>query len=494
MPELAGLSAEAIARAVAAGELSASEVVAAALERTAATEGLIGAYLRIDERGALERAADLDRRRARGEALGPLAGVPVALKDNLAMAGEPLTCGSRILEGYVSPFTATAVERLLDAGAVPLGKTNLDEFAMGSSCENSALGVTRNPWNPEMVPGGSSGGSAAAVAAGGVPLALGSDTGGSVRQPAALCGVVGLEAELRPGLALGPGRVRFVARPDRPAGPLDAGRSARAGRRSPASIRRDATSAETPVDDYLTGIEEGLEGVRIGVLAEIDSRRFQPDSRRVWESALARLAGLGAELVEVSVPGIEAAIAVYYVIATCEASANLARFDGVRYGRRAAGAESLADLYVRSRSEGFGREVERRIMLGTFALSSGYYEAYYGQARAVLEGLRRQLAAAFERVDLIATPTAPTGAFALGEKVDDPLAMYLSDVFTTPANLAGLPGIAIPSGLDARGLPLSLQLVGRPFDEALLLRAARAFERDLDWRAAPAIRGGAQPA
>ena len=493
MPELDGLSAEAIAGAVAAGELSASEVVAAALERTAATEGLIGAYLRIDERGALERAADLDRRRARGEALGPLAGVPVALKDNLAMAGEPLTCGSRILEGYVSPFTATAVERLLDAGAVPLGKTNLDEFAMGSSCENSALGVTRNPWNPEMVPGGSSGGSAAAVAAGGVALALGSDTGGSVRQPAALCGVVGLKPSY--GRVSRWGLVAFASSLDQ-IGPL--ARSTRDAALALGVVAgvdcRDATSAETPVDDYLTGIEEGLEGVRIGVLAEIDSSRFQPDSRQVWEAALARLAGLGAELVEVSVPGIEAAIAVYYVVATCEASANLARYDGVRFGRRAAGAKSLADLYVRSRSEGFGREVERRIMLGTFALSAGYYEAYYGQARAVLEGLRRQLASAFERVDLIATPTAPTGAFALGEKVDDPLAMYLSDVFTTPANLAGLPGIAIPSGLDARGLPLSLQLVGRPFDEALLLRAARAFERDLDWQAVPAIRGGAQPA
>jgi aspartyl-tRNA(Asn)/glutamyl-tRNA(Gln) amidotransferase subunit A len=493
MPELAGLSAEAIAQAVASGELSASEVTAAALERTAATEGLVGAYLRIDERGALERATALDRRRARGEGLGPLAGVPVALKDNLALAGEPLTCGSRILDGYVSPFTATAVERLLAAGAIPLGKTNLDEFAMGSSCENSALGVTRNPWNPGMVPGGSSGGSAAAVAAGGVPLGLGSDTGGSVRQPAALCGVVGLKPSY--GRVSRWGLVAFASSLDQ-IGPL--ARSTRDAALALGVVAgvdpRDATSAEIPVDDYLTGIEEGIEGVRIGVLSEFDSGGLQPDSRRVWVDALARLEGLGAALVEVSVPHVEAAIAVYYVIATCEASANLARFDGVRYGRRARGAGSLADLYVTSRAEGFGPEVERRIMLGTFALSSGYYEAYYGQARAVLEGLRRQLAAAFERVDLIATPTAPTGAFALGEKAEDPLAMYLSDVFTTPANLAGLPGIAIPSGLDARGLPLSLQLVGRPFDEALLLRAARAFERDLDWRATPGIRGGAQPA
>jgi len=493
MPEVAGLSAEAIAGAVAAGELSAAEVVAAALERTAASETTVGAYLRVDTAGALARAAEIDRRRARGEAIGPLAGVPVALKDNLAVAGEPLTCGSRILGGYRSPFTATAVERLLAAGAVPIGKTNLDEFAMGSSCENSALAVTRNPWNPEMVPGGSSGGSAAAVAAGGVPLALGSDTGGSVRQPAAMCGVVGLKPSY--GRVSRWGLVAFASSLDQ-VGPL--ARSTRDAGLALGVIAgadpRDSTTAEVGVDDYLERIEEGLAGARVGVLRELDAGLLDDDARRVWSAALERLARLGAELCEVSVPAVDAAIAIYYVIATCEASANLARFDGVRYGRRAPGAGSLGELYVASRSEGFGPEVQRRIVLGTFALSSGYYEAYYGRARAALEELRRQLGAALERVELIATPTAPTGAFRHGEKIDDPLAMYLSDVYTTPANLAGLPGIAIPSGLDARGLPLSLQLVGRPFDEALLLRAARAFERDLDWREAPGIRGGTPPA
>lgn len=493
MPECAGLSAEAIAGAVAAGELSAAEIVTAALERTAASEAVVGAYLRVDAAGALERAAEIDRRRARGGRLGPLAGVPIALKDNLALAGEPLTCGSRILEGYRSPFTATAVERLLEAGAVPIGKTNMDEFAMGSSCENSALAVTRNPWNPEMVPGGSSGGSAAAVAAGGVPLALGSDTGGSVRQPAALCGVIGLKPSY--GRVSRWGLVAFASSLDQ-IGPL--ARSTRDAALALGVIAgadpRDSTSAEVRVDDYLERIEDGIAGARVGVLRELDAGRLGADARRVWSAALERLTRLGADLVEVSVPAVDAAIATYYVIATCEASANLARFDGIRYGRRATHAGSLGELYVASRSEGFGAEVKRRIVLGTFALSSGYHEAYYGRARAALEELRRQLAAALERVDLIATPTAPTGAFRRGEKIDDPLAMYLSDVYTTPANLAGLPGIAIPSGLDTRGLPLSLQLVGRPFDEALLLRAARAFERDLDWRAAPGIRGGSAAA
>ena len=488
MPDLAGLSAETIARAVASGELSAVEVVRAALERTAATEPAVQAYLRIDAAGALARAAAIDARRGRGEPLGPLAGVPVALKDNLAVAGEPVTCGSRILEGYRSPFTATAVERLLAADAVPLGKTNLDEFAMGSSCENSAFHETRNPWHLDMVPGGSSGGSAAAVAAGGVPLALGSDTGGSVRQPAALCGIVGLKPSY--GRVSRWGLVAFASSLDQ-IGPL--ARTTRDAALALGAIAggdpRDSTAADLPVADYLERIEAGVEGARIGVVREIDAGQLQPDSRRAFRAALERLEALGAELVEVSLPSIDAAIAIYYVIANCEASANLARFDGVRYGRRAAGAGSLGDLYVASRSEGFGPEVKRRIMLGTFALSSGYYDAYYGRARAVLEGLRGQLRAAFERVDLIATPTAPHGAFALGERVEDPLAMYLSDVFTTPANLAGLPGIALPSGFDDRSLPLSLQLLGRPFDEALLLRVARAFERDVAWRVAPELRG-----
>lgn len=493
MPDALGLGVEATARALASGQLTAVEVVSAALQRAAAVEPAVGAFLRLTPESALERAAAIDARRARGESVGALAGVPAGLKDNLAVAGEPLTCGSRILAGYRSPFSATAVERLLAAGAVSIGKTNLDEFAMGSSCENSALATTRNPWDRDRVPGGSSGGSAAAVASGSVPLALGSDTGGSIRQPAALCGVVGLKPTY--GRVSRWGLVAFASSLDQ-VGPIT--RSVRDAALAlgvlAGSDERDATSATAAVPDYLEGIEDGAAGLRVGVLREIDLDGLETGVQSNWTAALERLAGLGAEIVPVSVPDVRFAIETYYVIANCEASANLARFDGVRYGRRAEGARELAELYLASRSEGFGAEVKRRIMLGTFALSSGYYEAYYARARAVMEELRKQLGAALERIDAIATPTTPTAAFRLGEKLEDPLAMYLSDVFTTPANLAGLPAVAIPSGVDALGLPLSLQLIGRPFEEGRILRIARAFERDLDWRSAPELRGAAPAA
>jgi len=489
--ELWELSAEEIAAGVRAGRLGALEVTQACLDRTAAVEPLVGAFLSLGPGAARERAAHIDRRRSRGEALGALAGVPVALKDNLCLEGSAVTCGSTILSGFVSPYSATAVERLLAADAVIVGKTNLDEFAMGSSCENSAFQVTRNPWHLGMVPGGSSGGSAAAVAAGGVPLALGSDTGGSIRQPAALCGVVGLKPSY--GRVSRSGLVAFASSLDQ-IGPLARGvRDAALGLEVIAGHdRRDATSAQRPVPDYRERLEEGIAGLRVGTIREVDTEGLPPDGRRNWHQALAALERLGAERVEVTIPSLQAAVAVYYVLANSEASANLARFDGVRYGRRVRrpGAD-LGELYVDSRSEGFGPEVKRRVMLGTFALSSGYYEAYYGRARGVLEGMRRQFAAAFERVDLLATPTTPTGAFALGEKVDDPLTMYLSDVFNVPANLVGVPGVAVPSGLDDRGLPLSLQLCARPFDEATLLRAARAYERESGWRLAPTFRAAA---
>ncbi len=487
------LGVERIASAVAGGELAAVEVLERALARVAAVEPKIGAFLRVDAAGAYVRAGEIDARRRRGEPLGPLAGVPVALKDNLAVAGEPLSCGSRILDGYVSPFTATAVERLFAADAVPIGRTNLDEFAMGSSCENSAFGPTRNPWHLGRVPGGSSGGSAAAVAAGCVPLALGSDTGGSIRQPAAFCGVVGLKPSY--GRVSRWGLVAFASSLDQ-IGPV-----ARGTRDVALALEivagpdpRDSTSDPRAAPRLLETIEEGIAGWRIGVLAEVGAERLEPDVAATWQGALGHLESLGAELVEISVPSITAAIEVYYVIANCEASANLARFDGVRFGHRSLSARSLAEVYLDSRSEAFGAEVKRRIMLGTFALSSGYYDAYYGRARAVLERMRGELAGAFESVDLIATPTSPTGAFALGEKLSDPLAMYLSDVFTTPANLAGLPAIAVPAGLDRDGLPLSLQLLARPFDEVSLLRAARAFEREAGWRLAPEFRAPAPAA
>ncbi len=488
LPELWELSAEETARRVRAREVAAAEVLESCLARTAGVEPLIAAYLEIFEEEAHARAAEIDRRLAEGEDPGPLAGVPVALKDNLNLEEHTLTCASRVLSGYVAPYTATAVERLLAAGAVPFGRANMDEFAMGSSCENSAYQTTRNPWDLRAVPGGSSGGPAAAVAAGSVPLSLGSDTGGSVRQPAALCGVVGVKPTY--GRVSRYGLVAFASSTDQ-IGPIARNvRDAALGLRVIAGAdARDSTCAAEPVEDYLNGIEDGIAGLRIGVIREIAHAGLSGSAAANWRRSLDRLAAAGAELVEVSVPSLDAAIAVYYVIATSEASANLARFDGVRYGRRAPEADNLSDLYFDSRSEGFGAEVKRRIMLGTFALSSGYYEAYYGQARAVLEHMRRELAAAFEAADLVVTPTSPTAAFRLGEKVDDPLAMYLNDIFTTPASLVGLPAVTVPSGLDEQGLPLSLQLMGRPFGETAVFRAARAFEREVAWQVAPSFRG-----
>jgi aspartyl-tRNA(Asn)/glutamyl-tRNA(Gln) amidotransferase subunit A len=488
MPELWELAAKEIGDQVRAREVSAVEVLESCLARTARVEPLIAAYLQIFDEQARRRAAEIDRRIAAGEDPGPLAGVPVALKDNLNIENHALTCGSRILAGYVAPYTATAVERLLAAGAVPAGRANMDEFAMGSSCENSAYHPTRNPWDLRTVPGGSSGGPAAAVAAGSVPLALGSDTGGSIRQPAALCGVVGVKPTY--GRVSRWGLVAFASSTDQ-IGPIARNvRDAALGLRVIAGADpRDSTCATEPVEDYLTGLEEGIAGLRIGVIREIDHAGLGGDAAANWRESLDRLAAAGAELVEVSVPSLEAAIAVYYVIANSEASANLARFDGVRYGRRSPEADNLLDLYVDSRSAGFGPEVKRRIMLGTFALSSGYYEAYYGRARAVLERMRRELAAAFESADLVVTPTSPSAAFRLGEKVDDPLSMYLSDIFTAPASLVGLPAVAVPSGMDGEGLPLSLQITGRPFGEATVFRAARAFEREVGWTVAPSFRG-----
>lgn len=482
-----GLSVEETARRVASGETSAAEVVESALARTAEVEPAVGAYLELWADGARERAGAIDARVAAGESVGPLAGVPIALKDNLSLEGHALTCGSKILEGYVAPYTATAVARLLAAGAVPVGRANMDEFAMGSSCENSGFQVTRNPWDLSRVPGGSSGGPAAAVAAGSVPLSFGSDTGGSIRQPAAMSGIVGFKPTY--GRVSRYGLVAFASSTDQ-IGPLarnvrDAaiGYSAIAG-----PDARDSTCADRAVEDPLAGIEDGIRGWKVGSFKEVDAAGLSPANARAWRESLERLARAGAEIVEVSVPSLEAAIAVYYVIATSEASANLARFDGIRYGRRASGVRSLGATYVESRSEGFGPEVKRRIMLGTFALSSGYYDAYYGRARAVLETLRRELTAAFESCDLLASPTSPTGAFPIGERSADPLAMYLSDIYTTPASLAGLPAVALPSGLDDEGLPLSLQLTGRPFAEAQVFRAARAFEAAGDWRVAPTFK------
>ncbi len=484
MSEIWQESAEEIARRVRSGRLSAVEVFDACLERVRAVEPKISAYLNVLAEAGRRQAAAVDRRRADGEELGPLAGVPVAIKDNISLRGQPLTCGSRILDGYVAPYSATALERLSAADAVLLGKCNLDEYGMGSSCENSRRQLTRNPWHLGRVPGGSSGGSAATVAAGGVPLALGSDTGGSVRQPAAFCGIVGLKPTY--GRVSRYGLVAFVSSTDQ-IGPLT--RSVRDAALALSVIAggdgRDSTSARRPVDAFPGRIEEGIAGLRVGVVREVDPAELEPASRRTFERALALLEGAGAELRQLSIPAIRAAIACYYVIATSEASANLARFDGIRYGRRAAVERSFADLQAGSRSAGFGAEVKRRIMLGTFALSAGYYDAYYGRAQRVRETQRREFAAAFESVDALVMPTAPGGAFAIGERIEDPLAMYLSDIFTTPASLAGLPALSVPSGCDDRGMPLALQIMAPPFAEATALRVGRAFEKAVDFQGEP---------
>jgi aspartyl-tRNA(Asn)/glutamyl-tRNA(Gln) amidotransferase subunit A len=478
--ELWQLEAAGIAERVGAGELAAATIVEAHLGRIAVVDPALHAFVRVDADAARVRAQEIDT--ASDRSALPLAGVPIAIKDNIAIAGRDLTCGSRILEGYRSPFSATAVERLLAAGAVVVGQTNMDEFGMGSSCESSCYGPTRNPWDHERVAGGSSGGSAAAVAAGAVPVALGSDTGGSIRQPAALCGVVGLKPTY--GRVSRWGLVAFGSSLDQ-IGPLT--RTVRDAATLLGVIAghdpRDATSATVAVDDYLEGLEDGIAGLRIGLIEEIEDD-LEGECAREWAASKERLAALGASLTKVSAPAIRAAIATYYVLANCEASANLARYDGLRYGRRAK-ASSLDEVYVRSRSEGFGPEVKRRILLGTFALKSGYYDAYYRRARAVAATLRHELERALRDVDLLALPTSPTAAFRLGERISDPLAMYLFDVFTTPASLTGLPAVAVPSGLDAQGLPLSLQIHGRPFDERLVLRAGRAFERATDFRLRP---------
>jgi aspartyl-tRNA(Asn)/glutamyl-tRNA(Gln) amidotransferase subunit A len=406
---------------------------------------------------------------------GALSGLSVAVKDNIVTRGTETTCASRILEGFRSPTDATAVRRLREAGAWISGKTNLDEFAMGSSTEHSVFGPSSNPWALDRVPGGSSGGSAAAVAAGLAPVALGSDTGGSVRQPAAFCGVLGLKPTW--GRVSRLGLVAFASSLDQigifasGTGDLAAVLQVIAGH-DPG----DATSSDAVVPDYAVELKAGLKGRRVGVIQEA-LEGVDDDVRRAFEQSIELLREEGAETVDVSIPSMPRAIATYYVIANAEASANLARFDGVRYGARSSDPATLRELYVRSRSTGFGAEVRRRIMLGTFALSSGYYDAYYGRAQGVRSLMRSEFDSAFENVDMILTPTTPTAAFRKGEKLDDPLTMYLSDVFTAPANLVGIPALAIPAGISREGLPLSVQVMGPRLSEGLLLSVGAAFVR-----------------
>jgi aspartyl-tRNA(Asn)/glutamyl-tRNA(Gln) amidotransferase subunit A len=464
---------------MAQGALSPVAVVRAALDRIAARDAAIHAFLEVDAAGALRRAEELEASRRAGTPPGPLFGVPVALKDNLAVAGWTTTCGSRILAGYQAAATATAVQRLLDAGAVLIGRTNMDEFAMGSSTENSAYGPTHNPWRRGMAPGGSSGGSAAAVAAGMVPLALGSDTGGSIRQPAALCGILGLKPTW--GRVSRSGLVAFASSLDQ-IGPMarSAADLALALQVLAGPDPLDATALSAPVPDYRAALAQGAQGLRIGVPAEYFPEQLRPDVRAPVEAALRQLAAHGATLVPIRLPSTALAIPTYYLIATAEASSNLARFDGVRYGLRAEHGGDLGRLYSATRAQGFGAEVKRRILLGTFCLSAGYAEAWYGKAQKVRAHIGSEFAAAFQDVDVIAGPTSPIPAFPLGEKSGDPLAMYLCDVYSAPANLAGLPGVSVPCGFSAEGLPVGLQILAPALGEPQLLRAAAAVEAVCD--------------
>ena len=466
------------------GERSAVETCRDALARISAADGALHAFHTVTAERALARAAAIDRDRDRWRD-APLAGVPVALKDTLCTRGVRTTAGSKVLESFVPPYDATVVTRLERAGALVVGKTNCDEFAMGSSTENSAFGPTGNPWAPDRTPGGSSGGSAAAVAARMAPLALGSDTGGSIRQPAAMCGVVGLKPTY--GRVSRYGLIAFASSLDQ-IGPLTLTvRDAALALSVIAGIdAADATSAAEAVPDYTAALTGDVRGTRIGVprrLVEAGSG-VDADVGEAFRTALDALASRGAALVDIDLPHAAHAIAVYYLVATAEASSNLARYDGVRYGLRAAGApgaEGLQPMYRRTRAGGFGPEVKRRIMLGTYVLSAGYYEAYYLKAQQVRTLIMRDYDAAFERVDLVAVPTSPTPAFRIGERVADPLQMYLADVFTVSAPLAGLPAISVPCGFAPGRLPIGLQLTGRRFDEATVLRVADAYERDTEW-------------
>ncbi len=436
----------------------------------------IGAFLTLSKERAFAKAAEVDKLAEAGNPIPPLAGVPVAIKDVMVTRDVRTTAGSKILENFVPPYDCTAVARMEAAGAMVLGKLNCDEFAMGSSTENSAYHPVRNPRDKSRVPGGSSGGSAAAVAAGMAVATLGSDTGGSIRQPASFCGVVGLKPTY--GRVSRYGLIAFASSLDH-IGPF-----AKTVKETALVLRtiagrdpRDSTSAGVPVPDYVAELEKPVKGLKIGVAKEYFGAGLDPEVRSAVEAAIQKLAELGCEVVPVSLPHTEYAIPTYYIVATAEASSNLARYDGARYGYRARNARTLSDMYRLTRDSGFGMEVKRRIMLGTYVLSAGYYDAYYLKAQKVRTLLTRDFDEAFKKVDVIAAPTCPTPAFRLGEKVNDPLAMYLADIYTVTANLAGIPGISVPCGESHEKLPIGLQLFGRHFDEATLLRVAHAYEQ-----------------
>jgi len=486
--DLSTLTARQVRDGIAAGEFSAREAAESAYARVEALDADVHAFLQLTPDLAFAAADRVDAARAAGEDLPPLAGVPAGIKDNMNLIGTRTTCASKILGNYESVYDCTAVRRLLDAGAVPIGKCNLDEFAFGSSTENSAYGPTHNPWDLERVPGGSSGGSAASVAAGMVTISLGSDTGGSIRQPGALTGTVGLKPTY--GRVSRYGCVAFGSSLDQ-IGPF--GKSvddtalvleAIAG-----ADPMDATSSPNPVERYAEALGRGVQGLRVGIVRDMLEIDGLSDSiRAVFDSAVETFAALGAQVGDVELPAAEHGLAAYYIIGPAEASSNLARFDGIRYGHRAAGAEDVMDLYTRSRGEGFGQESIRRIMLGTYALSAGYYDAYYGQAQKARTRIIEDFRAAFANYDVLLTPTTPEVAFRFGDKVSDPYMMYVNDIYTIPVNLAGNCAVSVPAGLSAEnGMPVGLQIIGDYFAEATLLRAAAAFEEATHFEPVPPL-------
>ncbi len=476
--QLCSLTIEEALAGLRAGDFSSVELTQAYLDRIAAVDGEIRAYLTVTASQALAQAQQADDRRRQGDD-APLLGVPLAIKDVLATEGVETTCGSRILKGFLPPYSATAVKKLEEAGTVMLGKLNCDEFAMGSSTENSAYGVTRNPWDRTRVPGGSSGGSAAAVAADEAPATLGTDTGGSVRQPASFCGVVGIKPSY--GRVSRFGLVAYGSSLDQ-VGVFakSVGDAARVLQVIAGHDPQDSTSMPTPVPDYQAALTGSVAGLRIGLPQEYFIEGMQPAVESAVRAAVAHLEGMGAEVIPIRLPNTDKALPVYYLVATAEASANLARYDGVRFGH-SAGADAMFDNFRQTRGQGFGPEVKRRIMLGAYALSAGYYDAYYLKAQQVRTLIKQDFERAFEQVDLIACPVAPMTAFQIGEKTDDPLAMYLTDIFSVSVNLAGLCGISVPCGFDDDGLPIGLQLIGPHLGEATILCAAHAYEQNTSW-------------
>jgi aspartyl-tRNA(Asn)/glutamyl-tRNA(Gln) amidotransferase subunit A len=478
--EWTGLTLNELAKKLAASEVSSREVTEAYLARIDRMDPRLAAYTGVFPEHSLREAEEADRRRRQGDVAGPLDGVPVAIKDNICTRGLPTTCASGILKGFIPPYDATVTGRLLKAGAVVMGKTNMDEFAMGSSTENSGVKTTRNPWDTDRIPGGSSGGSAAAVAADLCAGALGSDTGGSIRQPAAMCGVVGLKPTY--GRVSRYGLVAFASSLDQ-IGPLTKNvedcallMNVIAG-----PDDRDSTSAGIPCPDFLGALAGKVDGLKVGIPREYFIDGMDSEVEASVREAVRVLEKLGARPVEIGLPHTPYAVATYYILATAEASSNLARYDGVRYGYRTPRSGGLMEMYQASRSEGFGPEVKRRIMLGTYALSAGYYDAYYRKAQCVRSLIKRDFDQAFETVDVILTPTAPTAAFRIGEKSQDPLRMYLSDIFTISVNLAGIPAVSVPCGFTSEGLPIGLQILGKPFDEATILCTAYRYERETEW-------------